>query len=215
MVEKVARRSDAQVLWLLKLLLKASGKQGVPQGGVISPLLSNLYLNEVDKMLERAKEVTCEGPWMKVEYARFADDLVILVDGHSRQAWLRKAVEKRLRKELAKLQVEVNEEKSRRVDLQRGVSLGFLGFEFRRIRSRRGRWMPLRTLASEEANGAAAQTQADFPKLSLSTREGVDQADQSHSARLGELLCGGPLESVLLVHPRLGGEEGSEPSGES
>jgi hypothetical protein len=37
-------------------------------------LLSNLYLNEVDKMLEKAKEVTREGPWMRVEYARFADD---------------------------------------------------------------------------------------------------------------------------------------------
>jgi RNA-directed DNA polymerase len=112
---------------------------------VISPLLSNLYLNEVDKMLEKAKEVTREGPWMRVEYARFADDLVILVGGHARQAWLRKAVEKRLREELAKLQVEVNEEKSRRVDLRQGESFGFLGFEFRRIRSRRGRWMPLRT----------------------------------------------------------------------
>ena len=145
-VEKVARRvSDAEVLWLLKLLLKASGKQGVPQGGVISPLLSNIYLNEVDKMLEKAKAVTREEPWVKVEYARFADDMVILVDGHPRQAWLRKAVEKRLREELAKLQVEVNEEKSRRVDLQQGESFGFLGFEFRRIRSRRGRWMPLYT----------------------------------------------------------------------
>ena len=110
-----------------------------------TPLLSNVYLNEVDKMLEKAKEVTREGPWMKVEYARFADDLVILVDGHPRQVWLRKAVEKRLREELAKLQVEVNEEKSRRVDLQQGESFGFLGFEFRRIRSRRGRWMPLQT----------------------------------------------------------------------
>jgi len=145
-LEKVARRvSDAEVLKLLKLLLKASGKQGVPQGGVISPLLSNLYLNEVDKMLEKAKEVTREGPWMRVEYARFADDLVILVNGHPRQAWLRKGVEERLREELAKLQVEVNEEKSRRVDLQQGESFGFLGFEFRRIRSRRGRWMPLCT----------------------------------------------------------------------
>src|SRR3954447_16481886 len=54
-LEKMARRiDDDRVLWLLKLLLDASGKQG----GVISPLISNVYLNEVDKMLERAKEVT-------------------------------------------------------------------------------------------------------------------------------------------------------------
>jgi RNA-directed DNA polymerase len=143
-LEKVARRvNDDAVLGLLKLLLDASGKQGVPQGGVISPLLSNLYLNEVDQMLERAKAVTLRERWTAIEYARFADDLVILVDSHPRQQWLRQAVEKRLREELAKLQVEVNEEKSRTVDLQRGESFGFLGFEFRRIRSRRGRWMPL------------------------------------------------------------------------
>ena len=47
LLEKVARRvNDEAVLWLLRLLLNASGKQGVPQGGVISPLLSNLYLTE-------------------------------------------------------------------------------------------------------------------------------------------------------------------------
>ena len=138
-LEKVARRiDDDAVLWLLKLLLDASGKQGVPQGGVISPLLSNLYLNEVDQMLERAKVVTRHERWTAVEYARFADDLVILVDSQPRQQWLRQAVE-----ELAKLQVEVNEEKSRKVDLEQGESFGFLGFEFRRVRSRRGRWMPL------------------------------------------------------------------------
>jgi RNA-directed DNA polymerase len=143
-LEKVAQRvDDDAVLWLLKLLLDASGKQGVPQGGVISPLLSNLYLNEVDKMLERAKAVTRHERWTAVEYARFADDLVILMDSQPRQQWLRQAVEKRLREELAKLLVEVNEEKSRTVDLQRGESFGFLGFEFRRVRSRRGRWMPL------------------------------------------------------------------------
>lgn len=143
-LEEVAQRVDDEaVLWLLKLLLQASGKQGVPQGGVISPLLSNIYLNEVDKMLERAKEVTRHSRGTRIEYARFADDLVILVDSHSRQQWLRNAVEKRLREELAKLQVEVNEEKSRTVDLEQGDSFGFLGFEFRRVRSRWGRWTPL------------------------------------------------------------------------
>ena len=68
---------------------------------------------------------------------------MILVDSHPRQQWLRQAVEKRLREELAKLQVEVNEEKSRKVDLEPGESFGFLGFEFRRVRNRRGRGMPL------------------------------------------------------------------------
>jgi RNA-directed DNA polymerase len=143
LLKKVAQRvDDEDVMHLLKMMLKASGKQGVPQGGVISPLLSNLYLNEVDRMLERAKEVTRNGKYTYIEYARFADDMVILVDGHRRHDWLMTAVEKRLRQEFAKLQVEVNEEKSSIVDLSRGESFGFLGFEFRRIRSLRGVWRP-------------------------------------------------------------------------
>jgi len=125
---------------LLKLILKASGKIGVPQGGVISPVLSNLYLNEVDRMLEKAKTVTQTGQWTHIEYARYADDLVILIDGHPRHAWLLKAVNRRLREELAKLHVELNEEKSRSVDLAKGESFGFLGFDVRRVRSLRGVW---------------------------------------------------------------------------
>ena len=73
-----------------------------------------------------AKETTRSGKYTYFEYARFADDLVILIDVHPRHDWLRKAVERRLREELAKLQVEINEEKSRIVDLGRGESFGFL-----------------------------------------------------------------------------------------
>jgi RNA-directed DNA polymerase len=62
LLSKVATRvSDRDVLHLLKRILRASGAKGVPQGGVNSPLLSNLYLNEVDRMLERAKAVTRYG----------------------------------------------------------------------------------------------------------------------------------------------------------
>ena len=143
LLEKVARRiDDADIMHLLKIMLKASGKQGVPQGGVISPLLSNLYLNEVDKMLERAREVTRNGKYTYVEYARFADDLVVLIDAYKRHDWLLGAVTKRLREEFAKLQVEINDEKSRTVDLERGDSFGFLGFDFRYLRSLRGAMRP-------------------------------------------------------------------------
>ena len=93
-------------------------------------------------MLERAKAVTRNGAHTYVEYARYADDLVILVHNDRRQDWLVEAVARRLREEFAKLDVRLNEEKNRIVDLSQGESFGFLGFDFRRIRSLRGRWRP-------------------------------------------------------------------------
>jgi RNA-directed DNA polymerase len=143
LLEKVARRvQDAAVMGLLKMILKATGAKGVPQGGVISPVLSNLYLTEVDRMLEKAIATTRYGKYTSVQYARFADDLVILIDSHRRHDWLVRAVERRLREEVAKLRVEINEDKSRMVDLAKGGSFTFLGFEYRRILSRNGVWRP-------------------------------------------------------------------------
>jgi RNA-directed DNA polymerase len=143
LLEKVARRvQDDAVMHLLKMMLEATGKKGVPQGGVISPLLSNVYLTEVDRMLEKAIETTRNGKYTYVQYARFADDLVILIDSHPRHDWLVKAAAKRLREEVTKLQVEINEEKSRIVDLAKGDSFAFLGFEFRRVLSFKGKWRP-------------------------------------------------------------------------
>ena len=145
LLEKIAVRvDDDAIMGLLKKILKSSGSRGVPQGGVISPLLSNIYLNEVDRMLQRAREVTCHEEWTAIVYCRWADDIVVLVDSHRRHAWLFDAVQKRLREEFDKLQVELNEEKSR-VDLVRGECFGFIGFDFRRVRTLKGRWMPLVT----------------------------------------------------------------------
>jgi RNA-directed DNA polymerase len=143
LLAKVARRiQDATVMRLLKQMLQSTGKKGVPQGGVISPLLSNLYLNEVDRMLEKAIAITRFGQYTRVQYARFADDMVLLIDSHPRQDWLVRAVARRVREELAKLNVEINEEKSRMVDLSKEESFCFLGFEFRLIRSQFGKWWP-------------------------------------------------------------------------
>jgi RNA-directed DNA polymerase len=141
LLAQVAQRVNApDVLHVLKLRLQASGKKGVAQGGVCSPLRSNLYLTAVDRMLERAKEVTRRGPYTYLEYARFAADLVILVEAYPQHDWLLKAVDRRLREELATLQVAINEEKSRVVDLAQGESCSCLGFDFRRVRSRQGAW---------------------------------------------------------------------------
>jgi RNA-directed DNA polymerase len=143
LLAKVARRvQDAMVMKLLNRILKSTGKKGVPQGGVVSPLLSNLYLNEVDRMLERAIATTRRGKYTHVQYARFADDVVILIDSHPRNDWLMRAVDKRLREELARLRVEVNEDKSRTIDLRKGESFTFLGFEYRRVLGRNQKWRP-------------------------------------------------------------------------
>jgi len=136
---KVAQRiDDDKIMRLLKMILKANGKRGVPQGGVISPLLANIYLNEVDKMLEKAKRITMQGEYTYIQYARFADDIVILVNYYYK--WLAKAAYKRLTQELDKLGVKVNRDKTKMVDLTKGDSFSFLGFVFRRVKTRRGKW---------------------------------------------------------------------------
>jgi hypothetical protein len=58
-------------------------------------------------------DTTRYGKYTYIEYARFADDLVILIDAYQRHDWMMVALEKRLPEEFAELQVEINEEKGR------------------------------------------------------------------------------------------------------
>jgi RNA-directed DNA polymerase len=176
----VARRvKDEAVMHLLKMMLKATGKQGVPQGGVISPLLSNLYLNEVDRMLERAIATTCNGKYTYVQYARFADDLVILIDSYRPHDWLVQAVNKRLREELAKLRVEINEEKSRLANFAEGDSFGFLGFEFRLVPSLKGAKRPNYQPKLKKRTALLEKLSAVFRRFASRSRK-PNQQDRSH-----------------------------------
>jgi RNA-directed DNA polymerase len=171
---KVARRvQDGEILHLVKLMLKASGKRGVPQGGVLSPLLANVYLTEVDAMLERAKEETRNGRYTYLEYARYADDLVILVDGYRHHDWLLRAAHQRLHEELAKLHLRVNADKTRIVDLSQGESFGFLGFDFRRVRSRRGAWRPQYTPKLKQRTAVLHKLKAVFQRSDSQPIRGV------------------------------------------
>ena len=107
-------------------------RRGTPQGGVLSPLLANVYLHWLDHLFGRG-----DGPahWAKAKLIRSADDFVVLarhISG-SLQGWIESKRE-------GWLGLEINREKTRGLDLgQPGQSLDFLGYTFRYSRDPYGR----------------------------------------------------------------------------
>lgn len=139
LLDRIAKRiQDPQVLRLVRQVIKAAGKVGVPQGGPFSPLAANIYLNEIDWMFDEIRRKTAQGPYEAVNYHRFADDIVITVSGHhTKRGWAERTL-LRLREQLVPLGVELNTEKTTVVDTLHGDAFGFLGFDLRRVRKRAG-----------------------------------------------------------------------------
>jgi len=106
--------------------------RGTPQGGVLSPLLANVYLHWFDHLFQRG-----DGPaqWAQAKLIRYADDFVVMARYISPQlrAWIEGKLE-------GWLELQINRDKTRIVDLkQPGQSLDFLGYTFRYDRDQYGR----------------------------------------------------------------------------
>lgn len=131
------RISDKDILHLIKMWLKTpvmedgipkggkKNKTGTPQGGVISPLLANVYLNLLDKAVKRVGGVFKN---LGIEMVRYADDFVLM----SRK--VKDNGIEYLHGMLDKMKLEINEQKSRMVNAKE-ESFDFLGFTFRYDRS--------------------------------------------------------------------------------
>jgi RNA-directed DNA polymerase len=137
LMDLVARRIvDRRMLRLIKSWLKCAveedgrrfkSQQGTPQGGVISPLLANIYLHYLDKTWEERGYPLRKGP--NVQLVRYADDLVLLTNKDAHWAM------ERLEEILGSLELKLNVDKSRVVDAEQ-ETFDFLGFTYRRVWNR-------------------------------------------------------------------------------
>lgn len=148
------RVSDRSVLRLIRLWLQTPvhedgqpprrGTTGTPQGGVISPLLANVYLHWFDVFFHAE-----DGParWAKARLVRYADDMVILARSvrQQLQTWIEQTLEVRMG-------LEVNREKTQVVRLRwEGGRVDFLGFTLGFAKALRGGGHFLKVAASHKA----------------------------------------------------------------
>jgi RNA-directed DNA polymerase len=127
-------------MWLKSAVIEDDGcggknavrpKAGTPQGGVISPLLSNIYLHELDRQWH-----SDNGPRVRwnARLVRYADDFVVLARyiGEPIESYLTRLLE-------GHLGLKLNREKTCIIDLTcQGASLNFLGYTLRQDKSKRG-----------------------------------------------------------------------------
>jgi len=124
------RITDPRILHLIELWLKSpiyedgqfkGGKKqkvGIPQGGVISPLLANIYMHLVDKLVNNMNKLFHK---MGIKIVRYADDFVLLGNKITEESL------EKLRNILARMRLTLNEQKTRIVQAK-DESFNFLGF---------------------------------------------------------------------------------------
>lgn len=167
---------DQSVLHLIRLWLAAPvvderdggaprrNTQGTPQGGVISPLLANVYLHWFDRFFHMAG-----GPatWAGAKLVRYADDFVVLARAQTERVsrWLEETLETRMG-------LTLNREKSRVVDLkQQEAALDFLGFTFWNVPDLKGR--DKRYLRLEPSKKSLARERDKLREMTSSSRSFV------------------------------------------
>jgi len=144
LMKAIERRiADQQVLKLIRKWLRApvwekgksmtSNDKGTPQGGVISPLLANIYLHWFDKIFHGPNG---PGSWAKAKLVRYADDFVVMARFLTKRVttWIEDCLE-------GKFELGINREKTKIVDLEAPKGqLDFLGFTMRKEVVRSAPW---------------------------------------------------------------------------
>lgn len=134
------RIADKRILHLIELWLKSpisedgqlkGGKKqkvGTPQGGVISPLLANIYMHLVDKLVNNTENIFYK---LGIEIVRYADDFVLMGKEITKRAM------EILRSVLTRMGLALNEQKTRQIHAK-DTSFNFLGFTIRYDKSKNG-----------------------------------------------------------------------------
>jgi RNA-directed DNA polymerase len=146
---RIADKDIIDLIWkflkagVMEGQLFAKTEQGVPQGGIISPLLANIYLHELDTWAEKKWDLS---PYTRernrtagrgnYKMVRYADDFVVVSNGTLAEV---KAVKEELKDFLStSLHLELSEEKTKITHINDGID--FLGFNIQRVNPE-GRWV--------------------------------------------------------------------------
>ena len=206
---------DKKLLKIISLMLKAEidgigiPEKGTPQGGILSPLLANVVLNEFDwwlsnqwmtyhtkkkfKQYERKNGCVCsyERTWLRKNtklkefyFVRYADDVKIICKSYNEAIRLKIATIMFLNERLG---LEVSEEKTKIVNLKKNYSI-FLGFKIKvRKKSKNGRYTIISHMSDKAKESKIKEAKEQLRKIRKTNnpKEAVEQIEKYDSKVIG------------------------------